>query len=723
MALSDATNLSLSWASYSPRSCVRSIDASSFSFKSSFSSNLARTSARATSASNNAPLIDATMTSASLMDLAIERLVLALADDAADAEETANSFEWRRLPRVLARRVAQMVDVVGVAAPHNVAAIDRLHRVVDDDEASTRLRVASSVRLDAAALARLAGSRANLGALDLSHCAFPAEDDASAVESVILGAADRLTELRMVGVHLPLAHCTAALAQLRVLDVSACRSLVSLAALCLATTQLESLEISQTVGVSDDDFVAVLQSAHTLRRLVADECSALSFGFLIDCDFPALAELSMAGCFLLTDATLAAIVRRCPMLERLDISKCSQVTQQSVLVIRELQHLRQLSVAWCGVTDLSPLNGERLRSFDGSWCMLLNDPNSAAGGGVNSLAVFVRTLVRVQSLRLAFTTIVDDEVVRAILTTCRSLVTLSIDGCNTVSADVFNDLSFPSSLQALSLYAVPMNVEVVHQMAQSSPMLQHLTLGIAHVDCTLMTLFPELVRLDLSHCSRADDAFLDLLWRHCPHIGDLLLGATKITDVGCRQSIARMSRLRLLSIGSTRVTDAAFELLPTTLISLMMQNVSAVTDAAVLCIVSRLRLLRSLNVSQCQHLSAVALDATSRLSMLTVLSVSYNRVFVSMSGALEMRISRTLRSLRLAACVELSDELLAVLLQQTPSLDLLDISNNFKLSKAVFDMIWMFCPKLASLQCRNCPNLAPADWSGLQMLMPHLSIS
>jgi hypothetical protein len=91
------------------------------------------------------------------MDLAIERLVLALADDAADAEETANSFEWRRLPRVLARRVAQMVDVVGVAAPHNVAAIDRLHRVVDDDEASTRLRVASSVRLDAAALARLAG--------------------------------------------------------------------------------------------------------------------------------------------------------------------------------------------------------------------------------------------------------------------------------------------------------------------------------------------------------------------------------------------------------------------------------------------------------------------------------------------------------------------------------------------------------------------------------------
>jgi hypothetical protein len=655
--------------------------------------------------------------SASLLDLAADAIVAALAFDAA----AARSFEWRRLPRTLARRVALLAEVVGVAAAHNVAALDLLHRRTADSSL-TRLHVASSVRLDAAALARLAAGRP-FAALDLSHCTFVGEDEANAVEALLLAAADRLTDLRMVGVHIPLAHCAGAFGQLRALDVAACRSLVSLAALCLGTTQLESLNVAQTVGVSDDDFVAaVLPSAHSLRRLVADECPALSFAFLAECDFPALVDLSMAGCFLLTDATLDLIARRCPLLERLDVSKCSQVTQHSVHVIRRLQHLRHLSVAWCGITDLAPLRGEQLRSFDASWCMLLNEPSSPAAGGVNSLAVFVRTLTRVQSLRLAFTTVVDDDVVRAIFAACRALVTLSLDGCNAVSADVFNDVTFPPSLQALSLYAVPMNVDVVHQLAQASPHLQYLTLGIAHVDCTLMTLFPELVRLDLSHCSRADDVFLDLLWRQCPSIGELLLGATKITDTGCRQSIARMSRLRLLGVGSTRLTNAAVELLPPTLISLMMQNVVLVTDAAVFSIVARLRLLRALNISQCPRLSAAALSATSELSMLTSLSISYSGVFVG-SSHLAVRLPRTLRSLRVAACVDLSDELVAALLQQTPALDLLDISYNADLSKAVFDTIWMFVPKLATLHCRNCAQLTPADWSDLQLMMRNLSIS
>jgi hypothetical protein len=524
----------------------------------------------------------------------------------------------------------------------------------------------------------------------------------------------------MVGVHLPLAHCTAALAQLRVLDVSACRSLVSLAALCLATTQLESLEISQTVGVSDDDFVAVLQSAHTLRRLVADECSALSFGFLIDCDFPALAELSMAGCFLLTDATLAAIVRRCPMLERLDISKCSQVTQQSVLVIRELQHLRQLSVAWCGVTDLSPLNGERLRSFDGSWCMLLNDPNSAAGGGVNSLAVFVRTLVRVQSLRLAFTTIVDDEVVRAILTTCRSLVTLALDGCNSVTADAFTGLRFPSTLASLSMYSVPFPLEALHHLAVTSPRIEHLNVGAVKSDCMSVTMFQQLVRLELSHCDSAGDALLDQLWRHCANVGILMLDSTKVTNVGCRQSIPRMHKLRVLGVGSTALSDAAFELLPTTLVDLMLPNVSAVTDAAVFSITSRLRLLRSLNFSQCPRLSLAAVDSTSRLSMLTALSTSYSHVFGR--GERPARLSRTLRSLRMAACAELTDQLLVGLLQQTPALDLLDVSYNAQVTKASLDAIWMFVPKLSTLHCRNCSQMQEADLDELRKSMPNVTI-
>lgn len=626
------------------------------------------------------------------------------------------AFDWRRLPRVLVRRVAALVDGFGIAAPNNVVLLDRLFRR-DDDAAGTRLSVALSARLDADALARLILPRAaTISALDLSHCMFFGDDEL-AVEATLLSLSDRLTELHMSGVHLALAQCSCQFAQLRSLDVSACRSLVSLAALCLATTQLESLVVAKTLGVTDDDFVAVLPSAHSLRRLVAKECTALTFSFMLDCTFPALTELSTAGCFMLTDATLVAIARNCPQLERLDISQCNQVTQESVLAIRELQHLRHLSVAWCGVADLTPLRGNQLRSLDASWCTLLSEPDN----GVNSLAQFVSTLVCVQSLKLSFTSVVDNDVVRAILTSCRALVTLALDGCNSVTADVFSGgLRFPSALTSLSLYSVPFPVEALHHLAVTSPRLEYLNVGVVKSDCMSVTMFQQLVRLELSHCDSAGDALLDQLWRHCANVGILMLDSTKITDVGCRQSLPRMHKLRMLGVGSTALTDAAFELLPTTLIELMLPNVSAVNDAAVFSIVTRLRLLRSLNFSQCPRLTLAAVDATSRLSMLTALSTSYSHVFGR--GLERPRISRTLRSLRMAACAELTDQLLVGLLQQAPALDLLDVSYNAQITKASLDAIWMFVPKLSTLHCRTCAQLEQADLDELGKSMPNVTI-
>lgn len=647
----------------------------------------------------------------SLLELSLERAVTAIAFDT----HAIDAFDWRRLPRVLVRRLAALVDGFGIAAPNNVAVLDRLFRR-DDDATGSRLSVALSARLDADALARLVLPRAaTISALDLSHCTFLGDDE-SAAESTLLSVSDRLTELHMSGVHLALAQCSCQFAHLRSLDVSACRSLVSLAALCLATTQLESLVVAKTLGVTDDDFVAVLPSAHSLRRLVAKDCTALTFSFMLDCTFPALTELSTAGCFMLTDATLAAIVRHCRQLERLDISQCNQVTQESVLAIRELQHLRHLSVAWCGVADLTPLRGNQLRTLDASWCALLSEP----GNGVNSLAQFVSTLVCVQSLKLSFTSVVDDDVVRAILTSCRALVTLALDGCNSVTADAFSGLRFPSTLASLSMYSVPFPLEALHHLAVTSPRIEHLNVGAVKSDCMSVTMFQQLVRLELSHCDSAGDALLDQLWRHCANVGILMLDSTKVTDIGCRQSIPRMHKLRMLGVGSTALSDAAFELLPTTLVDLMLPNVSAVTDAAVFSVVSRLRLLRSLNFSQCPRLTLAAVDATSRLSMLTALSTSYSHVFGR--GERPARLSRTLRSLRMAACAELTDQLLVGLLQQTPALDLLDVSYNAQVTKASLDAIWMFVPKLSTLHCRNCSQMQEADLDELRKSMPNVTI-
>ena len=136
--------------------------------------------------------------------------------------------------------------------------------------------------------------------------------------------------------------------------------------------------------------------------------------------FPALALLHIAGCRLVTDATMNNLALRCPAITSLDVSNCRLLSNLGVAL---------LATGCRAITTLNLL-GCRLVGYD----------------GVAHLAAGLSDLNR---LDLSFCNTVTDAALKSLANGCSKITTLSLQDCNAITNEGIACLAAKCTLIAI----------------------------------------------------------------------------------------------------------------------------------------------------------------------------------------------------------------------------------------------------------------------------------
>ena len=199
---------------------------------------------------------------------------------------------------------------------------------------------------------------------------------------------------------------------------------------------LTSIDLSQCTKISDEGMLALLAACPTLKRLKVVGCYRLSDRFLVEglakhCS-TALEELSVADCFKLSTAGIAAVAAASSALRVLDISSCRNMDDGAMAALAGGEcraSLTDLSIKGCrdisrhGVQDLAERCPQLQR---------LNLSSRPTGSDIEVRAVAARCR-NLTFLDLSFNLQVGDEAVVAIATGFADLQDLNLSGCKLIS--------------------------------------------------------------------------------------------------------------------------------------------------------------------------------------------------------------------------------------------------------------------------------------------------
>jgi F-box/leucine-rich repeat protein 2/20 len=121
--------------------------------------------------------------------------------------------------------------------------------------------------------------------------------------------------------------------------------------------KIEDLNVAGCEWMSDASFKEIIRLFSSLRRLNVGSCvhlSALSWGELIK--LRALDALSLSRCFQVSDQELKLILNACPRLQELDVSECRQLSAQGFHFIAAANRsFSALAFGRTGITDAALL--------------------------------------------------------------------------------------------------------------------------------------------------------------------------------------------------------------------------------------------------------------------------------------------------------------------------------------------------------------------------------
>ena len=236
----------------------------------------------------------------------------------------------------------------------------------------------------------------------------------------------------------------------------------------------------------------------------------------------------------ITDATIACLAG-CPHLERVDFSRCDEVTGTGFRALAELKHLQCVSVASCsalshdGIQAIASL--VQLRALDLSVTSL-----SRLRGGKhvitdNNLQVLSR-LSNLTELNIPRTRQVTDRGIIAIARSCRRLKSIAVVDSRAhagLTSKSLLSLAQCVDLRHINLkYAIDPTQPVdaaVDELAKSCPHLQSLNLAGAGITDrsahSLASYCNKLEGLNVRDCRQITQAGIDLLIKMCPRLRKL----------------------------------------------------------------------------------------------------------------------------------------------------------------------------------------------------------
>lgn len=315
-----------------------------------------------------------------------------------------------------------------------------------------------------------------------------------------------------------------------------------------------------------------------------------------------------------TDTGLSEVGGGCRLLQNISLKACKDITDQGVRVlVRGCPELRCIDALGCNITDASvsfiTALGERLRVLDLGFTLVTD-------AGLRILSTHCPHL---ESLELYGCERISDVGIHAIADSCRELQKLDVGRTPVTDAG----LAAIAALTRLSLRDINLRDCAaitdggLSQLAEAGNGLERIDVSETDISDVgvqyLASHCPRLTELLVWNCSRVTDMGLHHIAASCPLLRMLDVGSERITDVGLKY-VSRLKHLETLELfGCEKITDAGVQELLASCTKLRRLNLgdTGITDASLRLISQALPNLMDLDVSGCGAVSRAAIAAFS----------------------------------------------------------------------------------------------------------------
>ncbi|KAL5559537.1 hypothetical protein UlMin_035748 [Ulmus minor] len=459
---------------------------------------------------------------------------------------------------------------------------------------------------------------------------------------------------------------------LRDLDIGSCHKLsdAAIRSAAISCPQLESLDMSNCSCVSDETLREIAAACVNLHVLDASYCPNIS---LESVRLPMLTVLKLHSCEGITSASMTAI-SNCYMLEVLELDNCSLLTSVSL----DLPRLQNIRLVHCRKFADLALRSLMLSSIMVSNCPLLHRINITS----NSL----------QKLSLQ-----KQESLTTLALQCQSLQEVDLTDCESLTnsiCDVFSDGGGCPMLKSLILA----NCESLTAVRFSSTSLVSLSLDGCRSVTALELKCPYLEKVSLDGCDHLERA------KFCPvGLRTLNLGICPKLNVLDIEA----PNMELLELKGCGVLSEASINCPL-LTSLDASFCSQLKDDCLSATTASCSKIESLILMSCPSVGSDGLYSLSCLSHLTVLDLSYT-FLTNLQPVFESCVK--LQVLKLQACKYLSDSSLEPLYKEgaLPALQELDLSYGTLCQSAIEELL-SCCTHLTHVSLNGCVNMHDLNW-------------
>jgi F-box and leucine-rich repeat protein 2/20 len=222
---------------------------------------------------------------------------------------------------------------------------------------------------------------------------------------------------------------------------------------------------------------------------------------------------------------------------------------------------------------------------------------------------------------------------------------------------------------------------------------------------------PLLRSIYLSNCTGMTDRGVLTIVKGCSHLQ--LIDLTRCISVTDRAVAALSQRCpKLQSINLTRcplITDVSLRNIAKGCVQLVSINLECcnITDHGIAALVQRCRLLKSVNLMNCENITDLCLDSLAKGVNLTSLNLEHCNI--TDIGLLALALGcYSLQFLNLSHCRNITDYGMDVIANGCTALESVVLSNCEQISDASLISLSRMCPKLKSINMQSCINVSDA---------------
>ncbi|GLJ45460.1 hypothetical protein SUGI_0957330 [Cryptomeria japonica] len=495
---------------------------------------------------------------------------------------------------------------------------------------------------------------------------------------------------------------------------------------CLVSKHFFSLEARSRKEVQlmrSELLPRILQRYSKIQCLDLSPCSQItdeSLGHVARILGNRLLSINLSKLWTFTHLGIAELVERCQSLVEVDLSNCTEFTDYAAEALGNAQNLQSLKLVKCKqITDMGlgciAIGCGKLETLNLKWCVGLTDL------GVELIAVKCKEL---RNLDLSYLQITNKCLES--LTHLSCLENLTLVGCVSVGDEGLVYLR-SKSLQGLDVSKCHnISFAGIINLASVSPELRQLTVAYCipiTSDLASSQTFDRLQIIKFDSCKIYSTA-LESVGRSCKYLRELSLSkCIGVTDEELKGFMAYCRELNKLDLTCCRdLTDVALSAVARSykyLSSLKIESCHLVTEKSLSMLGEGCPFLQELDLSDCS-INNAGLESISRCSELIILKLGFCPN-ISDEGIIHIgTCCSKLQEISLYRCTGVGDAGIAAISNGCERLKSINISYCMRVSDNALKSISQL-HKLHNLEIRGCSGISSAGISAIALGCKHIA--